>query len=281
MFTTKEHYHTADFTPRAVLGILLVVLVSILVPALTIAQQTSSAAEEFIATKFEEIAGTWKTQLRGMPAYMQYDKDGTSRLAFGLENLQTSPLSEGKIWFEGNVFHQQSTDPVYSDGVPGKYEIRVHTEGGIPVSLSFRVIDDANKIRSNDLSQGMKRVETPAQTSGKIANKLEDIVGLWETRHGMSGAKAYIQYEADGAFRLAYTLENLQDSPLWTGHVWFEDTVYYQKGEHPLAPDFPGKYEVRVHTEENSPARLSFQVVDDADKYRVKDLTAGMTRVEP
>ncbi|MCP4397627.1 MAG: hypothetical protein GY801_10055 [bacterium] len=264
---------------RAVPGVLLFILVCVLAPALTTAQESSAASEEFIATKLEEIVGIWKTQLRGMPAYIQYGTDGTSRLAFGLENLQTTPLLKGKIWFEGNIFHQQNDDPVYSEDVPGKYEIRVHKEEGIPVSLSFRVIDDANKIRSNDLIQGVKRVETAARPPGKIATQVEDLVGVWETR--TRGMKAYIQYRADGTYSIAYAPENLQSSPLSSGEVWFEENIYHDKNHHPLAPDSPGKYEVRVHTEEGMPARLSFQAIDDAISGRVKDLSAGMTRVEP
>lgn len=117
-------------------------------------------------------------------------------------------------------------------------------------------------------------------TEGVIVNKIEDLVGIWESQHGDSGAKAYRQYEADGTIREAYSLDNLQTSPLHIGHVWFENNVYYQKNDHPLAPDSPGKYEVRIHKAEGMPGRLSFRVIDDVDKYRVKDFAAGMTRVE-
>jgi len=118
-------------------------------------------------------------------------------------------------------------------------------------------------------------------TEGVIVNKIEDLVGIWESQHGDSGAKAYRQYEADGTIREAYSLDNLQTSPLHIGHVWFENNVYYQKNDHPLAPDSPGKYEVRIHKAKGVPDRLSFRLIDDADKFRVKDFAAGMTRVEP
>ncbi len=123
--------------------------------------------------------------------------------------------------------------------------------------------------------------QTSPATEGVIVNKIEDLVGIWESQHGASGAKAYRQYEADGTIRETYSLDNLQTSPLHIGHVWFEDNVYCQKNDHPLAPDSPGKYEVRLHTEEGQPDHLLFRVIEDADKDRVKNFTAGMTRVEP
>lgn len=123
--------------------------------------------------------------------------------------------------------------------------------------------------------------QTAPATEGVIVNKIEDLVGVWESQHGASGAKAYRQYEADGTIREAYSLDNLQTSPLHIGRVWFENNVYYQKNDHPLAPDAPGKYEVRIHKAAGAPDRLSFRLIEDVDGYRVKDFAAGMTRVEP
>ncbi len=152
--------HTALIHQHAIFGILLFVLVGVLAPAITLAPQTASADEEFIATKLEDILGIWKTQLRGMPGYKQYKKDGTYSVAYALENLQSSPLSTGHFWFEGNVYFQKGEHPLSSD-FPGKYEVRVHKEEGKPVRLSFQVVDDATAGRVSDLSQGMTRVEAP------------------------------------------------------------------------------------------------------------------------
>lgn len=270
---------TTTLWSRFVIGLLLLFMVSTLVPVVVSAQQTTPASEGVIVNKSEDLIGIWETQFgaNGMKAYMQYTADGTFRLAYERENLRDFALLRGRIWFEGDIYFQKG-EYLLAPEYPGQYTVRLHREDGLPDRLSFQVVDDASAERSRDLTAGMTRVELP----GKIVNTATELVGIWETRFGISGAKAYLQYKADGTIRVAYARENLPESPLITSQFWFEGNVYCQKGEgdHLLTKGLPGKYEVRLYTEEGMPDRLLFQVIEDANTYRVKDLTAGMIRVE-
>ncbi len=113
---------------------------------------------------------------------------------------------------------------------------------------------------------------TPTLAPGEfIASTIEDIVGIWETRY--IGAVAYMQYEADGTFKLAGSLENLHKGVIGIrGRVWFEGTVLYVKD-----PYGQGMYEARVQKEENTPIHLTLIEIDDPNAERAKDWTAGMT----
>ncbi|MFB0547002.1 MAG: two-component regulator propeller domain-containing protein, partial [Anaerolineae bacterium] len=109
-----------------------------------------------------------------------------------------------------------------------------------------------------------------------IASKVEDLVGVWETR--FMGVVAYMQFEADGTLTLARTVEKLESAPILSGTFWFEGTVFNM--EDTLAYH-TGKYEVRGQKEGDKPIYLTFIVIDDPDPDRVRDLTAGMSRGEP
>lgn len=106
-----------------------------------------------------------------------------------------------------------------------------------------------------------------------IASKIEDIVGVWESRFG--GKVSYIHYKADGTFSHASTIENLERIPLFTGTFWFEGTVFNSKDQ--LSPR--ASYELRVHKKGETPIRLSYTVIDDPVSQRAKDLGKGKTWV--
>ncbi|GAK58340.1 hypothetical protein U27_05314 [Candidatus Vecturithrix granuli] len=265
----------------SVIGVLLLIMVSVLVPVVTRAQQTTPASEGVIVNKIEDLVGIWESQHgdSGAKAYRQYEANGTIREAYSLDNLQTSPLHIGHVWFENNVYCQKNDHPLAPDS-PGKYEVRIHKAKGMPDRLSFRVIDDADKFRVKDFTAGMTRVEPALQTTGEIVTRIEVLVGLWKTH--FRGIEAYMQYAPDGTYWLAYNRENLQSFPLVAGRVWFEGSVYYQQDQGGGYPSpYTGKYEVLIQKEGDVPVHLVFRVIDDPEKTRVKDLTAGMTRVEP
>jgi hypothetical protein len=121
----------------------------------------------------------------------------------------------------------------------------------------------------------MSLVEPLLPESEEIASKIEDIVGVWESR--FVGEVSYIHYKADGTFTHAYTIENLERSPLFSGTFWFEGTVFNTKDQ--LSPQ--GLYEVKVHKKGETPIRLSYTVIDDPISQRVKDMTTGKTWVAP
>lgn len=123
----------------------------------------------------------------------------------------------------------------------------------------------------------LPRPGTAALAPGEfIASKVEDLVGIWETRGG--GAVAYWQFEADGTLNVAPTVEMLEKRwAMISGTFWFEGTVFHMKDNH-VSPT--GTYEVRVQEEKGKPIHLSFTVIDDPVTGRVRELTAGMSRVE-
>lgn len=260
---------------------MLLIMVSGLVPTIINAQQTAPASEGVIVNTIKALVGIWESQhgVSGAKAYRQYEADGTIREAYSLDNLHTSPLHIGHVWFEDNAYCQKNDHPLAPDA-PGKYEVRIHKTAGAPDRLSFRMIDDADKFRAKDFSAGMTRVEPAPQAVGKIAARIEDLVGLWKTY--FRGIEAYVQYAPDGTCRLAYARENLQNFPLVAGRVWFEGNVYYQQDQAGGYPSpYIGKYEVLIQKEGDVPVHLLFRMIEDPEKTRVKDLTAGMTRVEP
>jgi len=116
-----------------------------------------------------------------------------------------------------------------------------------------------------------------ATVSEVIASKVEDLVGIWETR--FMGAVAYMQFEADGTVKLAYTIKDMKRTQIMSGKVWFEGTVFHMDDN---IDSGEGTYEVRVQKEGDRPVHLSFIAIDDAhNPNRLRDLTKGMTRVEP
>ena len=115
---------------------------------------------------------------------------------------------------------------------------------------------------------------TPTLTPDEfIASKIEDIVGVWE-QHFMSGV-AYIQYQEDGAWKLAYSVKDLETRPMMNGTFWFEGTVFTTKDNYGQ-----GAYEVRVTKEGGRAVHLGFSVIEDSLHDRIRDLSAGMTRID-
>ena len=272
---TKRYYQ------RAVNWLLLFVFVCAFFPVMTVAPYTAFAAEEFIATKPEDIVGIWETRFgkSGAKSYMQYRKDGTYSLAYARENLQNSPLLRGKFWFEGTIFHDKSHHPLGPD-LPGEYEVRVHTEEDKPVRLSFKMIDDTASGRVKDLTAGMTRVETSLEASSdEIVARAEDMAGVWKMP--FLGAEAFVHYKADGTFDIAYTVEMLKGKPALrspgiSGNFWFEDGVFYTKDN---SSQTPGSYEVSVQKEGGTPTHLSFRVIEDPDSKRAQSLVATRSRI--
>ena len=108
-----------------------------------------------------------------------------------------------------------------------------------------------------------------------IASKADDIVGIWQSQFGGT-MRYYTQYETDGTYVVASTIEDLEAKRGRRGTFSFEGTVYIQKGR-----AGSGSYEIRVTKEGDKRVHLSFRVIDDSNTIRVRDLTAGMNRFEP
>ena len=116
-----------------------------------------------------------------------------------------------------------------------------------------------------------------AQTQGKVVNKIDDLVGIWESQ--FQGNIAYMQFNADGTLKLAATIEVLKSDVglAYTGNFWFEGNVY---GMTETAGSDTGTYTIRMQKEGNI-AKLFFTPVDEPNPNRKAALTKGMTRVEP
>jgi hypothetical protein len=115
-----------------------------------------------------------------------------------------------------------------------------------------------------------------------IASKVEDLVGIWETR--FRGSVAYIQFEADGTLKSANSLEGLRNSSFlnYSGRYWFEGEVFKCTDSLAEASGHgPGAYEVWVRKRNGNAVHLSFHDIGDPDSLRAFDWGRGMTRVEP
>jgi hypothetical protein len=108
-----------------------------------------------------------------------------------------------------------------------------------------------------------------------IASKVEDLVGVWKSRFG--GEVAYMQYRADGTFKLARTVADLESNPIVSGTFWFEGTVFNTFDD--LCDE--GTYEVRVQKQGDKPIRLVFKEIKDPCRERSMDLKWKMLWVEP
>jgi hypothetical protein len=86
---------------------------------------------------------------------MQFEADGSVKLAITVEGLESNPRLSGTFWFEGTVFNIEES---FGRGT-GQYEVRVQKEGDKAVHLSFIKINDPEGMRARDFTQGMSRVE--------------------------------------------------------------------------------------------------------------------------
>ena len=87
-----------------------------------------------------------------------------------------------------------------------------------------------------------------------------------------------MQYRADGTYRIAYTVEELESNPRASGRFWFEGAEFNAKDN--LCPK--GTYEVRVRQVDDKPAQLIFSVISDPSCHkRARDWRTPMLWVEP
>ena len=155
--------------------------------------------------------------------------------------------------------------------VPGDYVVTLKLNGGNTVRMFVDVVD-SEEVQPADPDA----CQAALVASGEfIASQVEDIVGIWETR--FLGAVAYMQYEADGTFKVVNSLEDLEKGIVRiSGTFWFEGNVLH------VADNYgEGTYEVTVQKEDDTPVRLDFVEIDDPNSNRAADLTAGMTWVAP
>ena len=110
------------------------------------------------------------------------------------------------------------------------------------------------------------------------------MTGLWfrpGDRH-----KAYIRFDADGTYRMAFDRENVANAPDAHGMFWFEDGQFHiedsgygdtmDPGDQ--CPDIVGRYEVVSEGGD----KLIFSITDDSCEPRSMSLTTalGLTRVD-
>lgn len=87
-----------------------------------------------------------------------------------------------------------------------------------------------------------------------------------------------MQYWADGTYRVAFAVEELESNPEASGRFWFEGAEFNAKDN--LCPR--GTYEVRVRKVDDKPAQLTFSVISDPSCHeRTRDWSARMYEVEP
>jgi len=242
-----------------------------------------SAAEKepFVPGEDEEIYGTWvNTDYRGVHEKVQKRinyPDGRFEMFRYLTS--THPYNWGTYTFEdkwtgpeGNVWYKRYCEQ--HTGVKDYTLDKISNSGRTWEFVSTHE-DYPTEMDPNYWSYCIYyREEAPGEF---IASKVEDLVGIWETRFG--GRVAYMQFEADGTLNLASTVEMLKQRAtlILSGTFWFEGAVFHMKDNHVYGT---GTYEVRVQKDEDKPIHLSFVVIDDPSRGRVADLTEGMSRIE-
>ena len=132
-------------------GILIISILTFIFTASVFAQPAGK-----VVKKIDDLVGIWESQFQGGKAYMQYNADGTLRLATTIEDLKSdvSVAYTGKFWFDGDVYGM--TETAGSD--TGTYKVRMQKEGKT-TKLSFTPVDEPNSNREADITTGMTRVE--------------------------------------------------------------------------------------------------------------------------
>ncbi len=121
------------------------------------------------------------------------------------------------------------------------------------------------------LLMGCNTSDTPQP--GPITNS-KDIVGIWEIYGD------YVQYNEDGTFHFASSLERLEDQPMAIGEFWFEEGQYFEKEIEvhnlPSCGSVLGIYEVILLENGN----ITFTKVEDECQARASSTTKEHKPVE-
>ena len=103
-----------------------------------------------------------------------------------------------------------------------------------------------------------------------MVSSAEEILGTWEAGFG----RYRIRFDADGTFRQARELDELDTKPYAIGEYWFEGTNMLTKevsvkGVPPCGKKKIGTYEIRALENGN----IWIVVIDDACEPRAHDIT--------
>lgn len=101
-----------------------------------------------LASKIEDLVGVWhRTELwyRAAEVYIEFKEDGTYHIASAPEELESHPLNEGEVWFEGAQLYWKDVDAVGGwrvclgrDREIGIYEVQLVANG----NLKFVNVED-------------------------------------------------------------------------------------------------------------------------------------------
>ena len=109
-----------------------------------------------------------------------------------------------------------------------------------------------------------------------IASKVEDLVGVWGVV--FVGEPAYMQFKADGTYRLASTVASLGHSPLFSGTIWFTEAGLNVKDS---MCDGAGTYKAWVQRSADASTQLILSVISDPTcPERAQDWKKGMRWVQ-
>jgi hypothetical protein len=77
-----------------------------------------------------------------MKSYYRFEADGTLKGGDTPEELQENPLLEGRFWFEGGIYYEESQLCLSI----GSYRVYLYIEEGRAVALRFDEIDDRDPV---------------------------------------------------------------------------------------------------------------------------------------
>lgn len=213
----------------------------------------------------EDLIGVWKPS---STEYLQFNEDGTYRVAnssyFGEDDI----AEEGRLELEGTVLTLTYADDALSPwaGESDTYEAELTAQG----ELQFVFHEDANGIRRSSLQRSpWSRVEvaslpptatpeptpTPELVRAAVTD-LQSLVGVWEGSNG--GA---LQFDADGFLLLSESLAGLSSGQAFRGECWSGESVLVLADADGSGE---GSYAVESRsTKEDEPVSLKLRALND------------------
>jgi hypothetical protein len=201
---------------------------------------------------------------KGLPGH-DPDEEVVTKLRTWVVNV--SNLQPGKHTLESNLVINQPVDDGFHSSEPGTYKLVVRFNVAAPPTPTPTFTPP-------------KATLAPGES---IAISPEEIAGIWKIYYTPGGGMAYIQFNQDGSWMIAKTLEELASDPpkfLLKGTYRFEgDQFIYTDAQCGLKRE--GVYQFRITWENDKPSSVSFPLIHDECSERARDFRNGGFWVEP
>jgi len=225
----------------------------------------------------EDLIGIWKPSSR---VYLQFNGDGTYRVADAIDFGEDDLAEEGRFGLEGTLITFTYADDAPSPwaGESATYQAALTPQG----ELQFTVQEDPNSIRKSSLQRSpWSRVPVsslpPTPTAAPqptptlelvtaAITDLEYLVGVWQASDGRA-----LQFVADGTMLVSESLAGLSSGQAQHGECWFDGSLLTLADADGSGE---GSYAVELRrTVEGDPVSLKLRAVEDPFVDRREILT--------